>query len=98
MIVQRHRLHVSENTREELTVNLPVDAQVLCVHHYGLPHGYVELVEMHTEGAGTETSPRRFMVIDAYCSAPVTVDHDKLRYIDKLPFDNHVWTFFELLD
>ena len=97
MNILSYRVHVGEKTREEIGIVMPHGAEVLYVHHYGLPHGYVEVVVMHADGHSGETEERKFIVIDSYCSHHVTVPQQNLRFIGALPFDNHVWGFFEVI-
>ncbi len=98
MIIQSYRVHVGERTREEIIISMPQGAEVLYVHHYGMPHGYVEVVAMHPDDHAGTAEDRRFIVIDSYCSHHVTVPQKNLRFIGAIPFDNHVWGFFEVAD
>lgn len=77
---------------------MPLGAQILHIHHFSLPHGYVEIVEMHEDAHSGETEERRFIVVDSFCSGPIKVPQSGLRFINALPFDNHVWSFFELIE
>jgi len=98
MIVQQHGIHVGESLKEEITLNLPVGAEILYVHHFGLPHGWVEVVETHLESLSEETAPRRLIVIDTFCSGAIKTSYSRLRFIITIQFDNHVWNFFEILE
>jgi hypothetical protein len=97
MDILSYRVHVGEKTREEIVIAMPVGSEVLYVHHYGMPHGYVEVVTMHPDNHPGTTEDRRFIVIDSYCSHRVTVPQQNLKFVGSLPFDNHVWGFFEVL-
>ena len=96
MVIQAHHVTVGEELHEEFMLALRRGATVLHIHRYGLPHGRVELVEMHDEHA--EPVPRRFIVIDSFCCHPIPLPEGNLHFIAALPFDNHVWNFFEILD
>jgi hypothetical protein len=96
MVIQAHRVSIGEEMKEAFTLSLRRNATVLHIHHYDLPHGQVEIVEMHDEH--DELAPRRFLVVDTFCCEQSPLPPGTLRFIGGLPFDNHVWNFFEILD
>ena len=97
MVLQAHRISMGEAVEEQFVLNLQRGATVLHVHHYDLPHRYVELVEMHAEDEH-DIQPRRFVAVDTFCCTQMPLPADRVRFISALSYDNHVWNFFEVLD
>lgn len=96
MILRSHHVPMGEETLREFTVPMCSNARVLYFYCPVLDEHRVELVEMHDDQGGVRED-RRFLVVDTFCAEKTTIPVSNLRFIQVLPFKNHLWNFFEVL-
>lgn len=97
MILRSHHVPMGEETLREFSMPLCSDAKILYFHTPVLDEHRVELVEIHDEQVGVKVT-RRFLVVDTFCTERASIPATNLRFIQALPFKNHLWNFFEIVE